>query len=60
MPLDVAWCGSDAVVVRWPELLLAVGPFGDHASWPLAGDSVVLVTEVRRPRGGEGIWTTSL
>ena len=31
---------------RWSELLIVVGPFGDHASWPLAGDKVVLVPEV--------------
>ncbi|GFH33635.1 uncharacterized protein HaLaN_33033, partial [Haematococcus lacustris] len=32
-PSSLDWCGSDAVVMQWPELLLVVGPYGDYASW---------------------------
>lgn len=32
-PVAMAWCGGDAVVLQWPELLLIVGPHGDHAAW---------------------------
>ncbi|GAX81388.1 hypothetical protein CEUSTIGMA_g8819.t1 [Chlamydomonas eustigma] len=45
-PLRLQWCGSDGVAVQWPELLLLVGPFGDHASWPLTGEAVWMVPEV--------------
>lgn len=37
-PRDVVWCGGDALLLQWPTLLLAVGPYGDTASWPLSGD----------------------
>lgn len=45
-PLQLLWCGSDAVIVRWPELLFVVGPYGDSASWELAGEALLLVQEV--------------
>lgn len=41
LPSAVEWCGSDGVVLLWPGLLLVVGPYGDHASWPLADDEQV-------------------
>jgi hypothetical protein len=44
-PLEVTWCGGDAVVLRWPDLLLLAGPYGEHLTWPLEGP-VVLVPEV--------------
>ncbi len=28
-PLDLAWCGTDAVAMRWEGLLLLAGPYGD-------------------------------
>lgn len=28
-PLDLAWCGGDAVALRWEGLLLLAGPYGD-------------------------------
>ncbi|KAG8959165.1 hypothetical protein FRC03_008376 [Tulasnella sp. 419] len=28
-PRQVVWCGSDAVVVNWDELVLVVGPYGN-------------------------------
>jgi hypothetical protein len=28
-PSQMAWCGADAVVLYWPEILLMVGPNGD-------------------------------
>mmetsp|Transcript_4418 Transcript_4418/g.10762 ORF Transcript_4418/g.10762 Transcript_4418/m.10762 type:complete len:504 (-) Transcript_4418:1880-3391(-) len=28
-PEQLAWCGADAVVLYWPEIMLLVGPFGD-------------------------------
>jgi hypothetical protein len=39
-PVGLDWCGSDAVVVQWPELLLVIGPAGDHVSWPLVEGKV--------------------
>jgi hypothetical protein len=39
-PVSLAWCGSDAVVVQWPELLLVIGPTGEHVSWPLVEGKV--------------------
>ncbi len=40
-PQVVEWCGSDAVVMQWPALLLLVGPYGDHVSWSTADDDAV-------------------
>jgi len=34
-PCGMAWCGADAVVLHWPEVLLMVGPYGDAVRWPL-------------------------
>jgi len=41
LPLAVEWCGSDGVVLLWPNLLLVVGPYGDHTSWSLAEEEKV-------------------
>lgn len=46
-PLSMVWCGSDAIVLLWPELLLLIGPFGDHATWTLdPSERMFLVPEV--------------
>lgn len=42
-PASLTWCGGDALLLRWPELLMAVGPFGDYASWPLLAEEHMLV-----------------
>lgn len=34
-PTNMAWCGGDALILQWPGLLLAVGPYGDTARWQL-------------------------
>lgn len=44
-PACVAWCGVDAVALRWEGLLLLVGPYGDWLKRPCSG-AVLLVTEV--------------
>lgn len=42
------------MVLHWPELLLVVGPFGDHATWTLSREELVLVQEARRHGGQAG------
>jgi len=37
-PLDLTWCGVDAVALRWEGLLLLAGPYGD---WWVAARSVL-------------------
>ncbi|KAF6254839.1 vacuolar protein sorting-associated protein 16 [Scenedesmus sp. NREL 46B-D3] len=44
-PACVAWCGVDAVALRWEGLLLLVGPYGDWLKRPCQG-AVAMVTEV--------------
>ncbi|WIA22377.1 hypothetical protein OEZ85_004684 [Tetradesmus obliquus] len=44
-PACIAWCGVDAVALRWEGLLLLVGPYGDWLKRPCQG-AVALVTEV--------------
>ncbi|KAI8468744.1 MAG: vacuolar protein sorting-associated protein 16 [Monoraphidium minutum] len=44
-PLDLAWCGCDAVALRWDGLLLLAGPYGDWLRLPAAGP-MALVSEV--------------
>jgi hypothetical protein len=44
-PACIAWCGVDAVALRWEGLLLLVGPYGDWLKRPCQG-AVVMVTEV--------------
>jgi hypothetical protein len=36
-PEQLAWCGADAVVLYWPEILLMVGPFGDWIKYSYGG-----------------------
>lgn len=33
-PDQLAWCGSDCVVLTWPEVVLMVGPGGDWLKHP--------------------------
>ena len=45
MPLDVAWCGEDAVVLVWRDSgLVMVGPYGDWITLPY-DERVHLVSE---------------
>ncbi|KIY95564.1 Vacuolar protein sorting-associated protein 16 [Monoraphidium neglectum] len=44
-PLDLAWCGVDAVALRWEGLLLLAGPYGDWLRLPASGP-MALVSEV--------------
>jgi hypothetical protein len=44
-PSSIAWCGVDAVALRWEGLLLLVGPYGDWLKRPCQG-AAVMVTEV--------------
>ncbi|GBF95901.1 hypothetical protein Rsub_08492 [Raphidocelis subcapitata] len=44
-PIDLAWCGVDAVAMRWEGLLLLAGPYGDWLRMPASGP-MVLVPEV--------------
>jgi hypothetical protein len=46
-PLDLAWCGVDAVAMRWEGLLLLAGPYGDWWAGPGWG---------LRGAGGLGCW----
>ncbi|TPX37893.1 hypothetical protein SeMB42_g06813 [Synchytrium endobioticum] len=44
-PLQMAWCGTDSVVLHWPDTLLVVGPFGDWIKYTYDG-VVHMVTEI--------------
>lgn len=45
-PLDMAWCGEDAVVLLWRNAgVVMVGPFGDWLNFPYGGGGVHLVAE---------------
>lgn len=44
-PADVAWCGVDAVALRWEGLLLLVDPYGNWLK-RACDEAVVLVPEV--------------
>ncbi|KAK9907253.1 hypothetical protein WJX75_000093 [Coccomyxa subellipsoidea] len=43
-PEQVAWCGTDSVVLYWEDILLLVGPYGDWVKYSLE-EPAVLVTE---------------
>lgn len=45
-PSQVAWCGTDAVVLTWPNLLVVVGPYGDWVRYALDECDVVVVPEL--------------
>ncbi|TPX34404.1 hypothetical protein SmJEL517_g02979 [Synchytrium microbalum] len=44
-PLQMTWCGTDSVVLHWPDTLLVVGPFGDWIKYTYDG-VVHMVTEI--------------
>uniref|UniRef100_A0A061RIB2 Protein VACUOLELESS1 n=1 Tax=Tetraselmis sp. GSL018 TaxID=582737 RepID=A0A061RIB2_9CHLO len=44
-PEQIAWCGADAVLLYWEEVLLMVGPFGDWVYYPVE-EAAVLVPEI--------------
>ncbi|KND02893.1 tethering complex subunit VPS16 [Spizellomyces punctatus DAOM BR117] len=44
-PVQMTWCGTDAVVLHWPDTVLMVGPFGDWIKYSYEG-IVHLVPEV--------------
>ncbi|KAJ3415205.1 hypothetical protein HDV05_005345 [Chytridiales sp. JEL 0842] len=44
-PLQMAWCGSDAVVLHWEDTVLVVGPFGDWIKYSVDGVAC-LVSEI--------------
>jgi len=44
-PSQMAWCGADAVVLFWPEILLMIGPNGDWMKYSYE-NQVFLSSEV--------------
>ncbi|KAI9106064.1 Vps16, N-terminal region-domain-containing protein [Phlyctochytrium arcticum] len=44
-PLQMTWCGTDSVVLHWPDSVLMVGPFGDWIKYTYEG-IVRLVPEI--------------
>lgn len=37
-PMDIAWCGEDAIVLRWKNTgIVMVGPYGDWLNFPYEG-----------------------
>ncbi|ORY47768.1 hypothetical protein BCR33DRAFT_677973 [Rhizoclosmatium globosum] len=44
-PLQMTWCGSDAVTLHWEDSVVVVGPFGDCIRYAFEG-VVHLVSEV--------------
>eukprot|EP00775_Hariotina_reticulata_P009376 gene9376-9539_t len=59
-PASMAWCGVDAVAMRWEGLLLLVGPYGDWLRRAATG-ALVMVPEVDGVRliGSSGTTGTS-
>ena len=45
-PLQLCWCGTDAVLLQFPELLLLVGPYGDYVSWHVSHERLAMVSEL--------------
>lgn len=45
IPLQMAWCGIDSVVIHWEDTILMVGPYGDWIKYTYEG-VVHLYTEV--------------
>ena len=57
-PLQMGWCGEDAVLLSWSGFLLMVGPFGHWLQFPYAGVPTHVVPEadgvrVFTPKGCE-------
>ena len=45
-PLEIAWCGEDAVVMQWRNTgIIMVGPYGDWLNFPYDSSAVHLVAE---------------
>ncbi|RUS17640.1 Vps16, N-terminal region-domain-containing protein, partial [Endogone sp. FLAS-F59071] len=44
-PHQLAWCGTDSVVMYWEKLVLMVGPFGDWIKFSYE-DAIYLISEV--------------
>ncbi|KAI8591791.1 Vps16, N-terminal region-domain-containing protein [Geranomyces variabilis] len=44
-PVQMTWCGTDSVVLHWPDTVLMVGPFGDWIRYSFEG-TVHLVAEL--------------
>ncbi|KAI9204231.1 Vps16, N-terminal region-domain-containing protein [Polychytrium aggregatum] len=44
-PLQMAWCGTDTVVVHWKDTLLMLGPFADWIKYNYEG-VIHVVTEI--------------
>lgn len=44
-PLQMAWCGEDAVLLSWSGFLLLVGPFGHWLQFPYASGGCHVVPE---------------
>lgn len=55
-PAGMFWCGSDAVLLQWSELLLGVGPYGDHCKWQLPDEVGQGVRLCVGSGGGGGAW----
>ncbi|KAI8834303.1 Vps16, N-terminal region-domain-containing protein [Chytridium lagenaria] len=45
LPLNIAWCGSDSVILHWHDIVLVIGPFGDWIKYSVDGE-VCLFSEV--------------
>lgn len=39
--MELAWCGADAVALRWEGLLLLAGPYGDWLRLPSPGPAAM-------------------
>ncbi|KAJ3135793.1 hypothetical protein HK100_002286 [Physocladia obscura] len=56
-PLNMAWCGNDAVALHWEDSIVIVGPFSDSIRWTVEG-VCVLISEIDGVRvvGSEKSW----
>jgi hypothetical protein len=44
-PLQMAWCGTDAVTLVWEHSLIVLGPFGNWIKYAYT-EPIVLVSEM--------------
>ena len=43
-PEQMAWCGSDTVLIYWDDMLLMVGPYDDCVSY-ISDEPLILIPE---------------
>ena len=56
-PIQLLWCGSDSVLLKWSDgIITVVGPLGNTLSFNFYGDSLYLCQEI----DGARVFTSTL